>query len=901
MRRTLLVSIALCLSACGGSSSSGSNSTTPEAPRRARVLRADVTAPAMPAFEAVLRDDSLLIVRGGRRLVLRESEVRTAALDFASPVVGLAEREDAFLYLTADGTLYKTDDATALGRPVSIGSTSLARLSTLGASRGRLVVMAGDMVGDLYSSDGGEFVKADLPARSVLGATFSDATHGCVLLFDGTARYSDDGGQTFRVVPGLARAFALDLHHGACRFHGGTEEEPTFQTIDERGRGVDYEPADDSEREGVYPYRAAELYLSRGTMARVGRTRAVAIGPEPTTVQVFALDDGHRIATHENALPPACTLIDVGDVAVAVCTPEEGDKTAWITRNGDEWTPLVGLERTLGIAGAQVFGSDDGQLAWTGPCNDDPSIASEDDTICVLRDTSTGAHVSVMISEHGTSAIRGLAGQYLLLDVTTADRFWVAKLGTDEAFDVSVPDARRILDVELASDGTLVVLVEQDAGVRAVYLGTPGTELVRRALPEGAIDASFQNAEQGVAAGRTMRDVFRTRDGGQTWTPMRISLEGDPSRTQLLDPERFLECHRGYCLGLSWRGGRGRSVVVRPMDEDETPATLAATGPDRLGDEPSTGLVLPTALRCELVDGTTTLERPTPAPARVRATRVYGDGRYYAWVDETARGARTVSQVHWRGTDADGAYSGSSRVADSNAARGVTVRIDVVSAGRQGVLANICTQQGETRECKFAIIPPGGVPLLLEGSEPHTTSHGRMISTYSVRELFFVVAPEQTGPKVYLFDPASGASSAFAIGEHVQGAFAGIAETALGPYFVLTDPGARLWQAIVEQEQGVSFPPFAAITDSRIGACRGGARSATARWPGHLVLRIGDETIEGNGFAEIALSDGPACISGYGLSTDPVFGRVEANDEGRFVGFVEHGSEGLRNVRCRLP
>ena len=68
----------------------------------------------------------------------------------------------------------------------------------------------------------------------------------------------------------------------------------------------------------------------------------------------------------------------------------------------------------------------------------------------MLRDTTTGSHVSVMISEHGASAIRGLAGEYLLLDVAAADRYWVAKLGTEETYDVEVPGARRIVEAEAA-------------------------------------------------------------------------------------------------------------------------------------------------------------------------------------------------------------------------------------------------------------------------------------------------------------------------------------------------------------------------------------------------------------------------------------------------------------------
>lgn len=901
LRASLLASIlsTAVLTSCGGTGPSAVATTTPEVSRRPRVIRADVTAPAFPPMETQLRDDSLLILRGGRRLLLGQNEVSNAELDFASPVIALAELDHTFLYLTADGTLYSTGSGGPLARPTPVASTELQRLSTLGPSRGRIVVLAGDLVGDLYSSDGGELVKAPLPARSVIGATFTDSLHGCVLLFDGTGRYTDDGGTTYRIVPGLARAFALDLHHGSCRYSSGTHEEPVFQTIDATGDGVEYEPGDDSDRDGVYPYRPAELYLSRGSMARIGRTRAVAIGPEPTTVQVFSLEDGRRLGAYPDALPPSCTLIDAGDAAVAVCTPEGEDGTAWITRDGGSFTQLTGLGRVLAVPGAQLHGSDDGQLAWTGACEDDPSIASGDDTICVLRNLETGAHESIMISEHGVSAIRGLAGDWLLLETLAGERYWLAHLGTEETVDVSVPGTRSLLEVELASDGTLVVFADHADGAKAVYLGTPGGELVRRSIPEAAVDVSFQTIDQGIAAGRTMRDVFRTRDGGQTWSPMVISLEGDASRTPLLDPERYLECHRNYCLGFSWRAGRGRAVVVRVMAEDEPPRTLASTGPDRLGDEPRAGLVLPTSLRCELMDGVQTLERPAPL-ATGATSRIYGDDRFTAWIDEVPRGRRSFMQVHWRGTDGEGAYQLSSRLADSNASRGATIRTDVVSVSRHGALLNVCSMSAGPRECRFAIVPPNGVPMLLDGAEPHTATHGQMVARFTVRDLFFVVAPNESGPVVFLFDPIQGSASHFAVGEAVGEAFAGVADTALGPYFVLTDRGARLWQAVVEQDEGVSFPAFAAITDTRLSICTREEASAEVRWPGHVQLRIGDETIEGNGFAEVALSDGPACVRRYVLASDPVFGQFTSNADGRFEGFVERGTEGLRRVRCSL-
>lgn len=900
IRRVLLAFVLVILASCGGSTTTSTIRTTPEGTRRARVLRADVSAPSFPALELQLRDDSLLIVRGGRRMVLAAEGVRSAELDFASPIVAVADRESSFLFLTADGAGYVVEGSDPLGRPTPEFSTSLQRLSPLGGSRGRLVVLAGDLVGDLYLSDGGELVKADLPPRTVLGATFTDETHGCALLFDGTGRYTDDGGSTFSVVAGLSHAHSLDLHGGSCRFHVGTQDEPAYQVVDERGFATDYEPGEDPLRDGVYPYRPAELFLARGSMARLGRSRALAIGPAPTTVQVFSIDDGRLLATHEEALPGACTLVDTGETVVAVCTPEEGEPSAWITRDGEHFAPFIGLSRVLETRGAQLLGSDDGQLAFTGPCEDDPAIASEEDTVCVIRDVSTGAHTSVMISDHGASAIRGIAGEYLLLQTVSNSRFWLAHLGTEETRDVTISGARRIIEAELASDGTLVVIADHDGGTRAVHVGPPNGELVRHDLPEGAVDASFQDREHGVAAGRTMHEIFRTRDGGLTWAPMRVALEGDATRTPLLDPERYLECRRNFCVGYSWRAGRGRAFVLHPMFEDSAPTTLASQGPDRLGDEPLSPLVLPTELRCEYVEGTTSIERPAPAPARTVATRVYGDGSYTAWVDAVRRGRRTAHQIHWSGEDAEGRYASSSRLADSNAPAGATLQVDVISAARTGALLNLCFVREEARECQFAIVNAGGVPLVLQGSEPHIASHGMMVATYSVRDLFFAVVPRATGPMVFLFDPAAGGVSSFDVGEAIGEAFVGIANTSIGPYFVLTNDSARLWNAIVEQGDSIGFPPFAAITDLRISSCRDTESAATTRWPGRIRLRIGEEILDGSGFAEIGLSSGPACVRRYVLATDPVYGRVESNAEGQMIGFVDKGEEGLRNIRCSL-
>lgn len=885
------------LVSCGGTST---GSTTPPQPERRGpqlVLRADVTPPAIPTLELPLRANALMVMRGGRRLVMDDAGVHAAALDFASPILGAAEREGEYLFVTADGAYYRVEGDDPLGTPSRIGELTLPRLSNVAPSRGRLAVLAGDIVGDLYTSVGGEFVRAELPPRSVSHAVFTDEEHGCALLFDGTGRATDDGGASYHYVPGLERAYALDYHDGQCRFHVGSADEPTYQTLDERGRAIAYEPEDDDDRDGVYPYRAAELFLARGTMGRIGRERAVALASDPTSVHVFDLTTGERLGTYEDVLPQSCSLVDAGRAVVAFCTPADDDATALYTRDGQHWEPLAGLSRALGIRGAQVYGSDDGQLAWTGPCEDDPAIASEEDTICVLRDLDSGAHASVMISSHGTSLIHGIAGDYLLLEAQATERFWLAHLGTEETIDVDIPGARRIVDVELASDGTLVVIAEETGGARVIHLGPPGGELARRTIPEGAVDASFQTDANGVAAGRSMREIFRTRDGGQTWSPMRVMLEGEAERTPLLDPERYLECHASYCLGFSWRGGRGRAFVLHPVREDAQPTTLGAIGPDRLGDEPTMPLSIPTLLRCEVGEA---LPAPTrPALARNATSKMYGDGNFLAWVDEIPRGRRTAHQIHWRGRDSSGEYQASSRVADSNAPRGSTLYVSVVTAARPAAVLNLCMTTPERIECRLAIVRPNEVPIAMEGAQPHFASHGSMVASFSPRELFYLAMRLPSGPVVHLLDPADLGGGSFDVGANVGDAFVGLASTSLGSYFVLTDRAARLWQAVVETETVLGFPPVAAIRENRISACRGNEPQASVRWPTDLRLRIGEETVEGKGFATIALSQTAPCLANVNLSSDPFYGHLEADAEGRMIGPVERDGA-LVQTTCTL-
>lgn len=72
-----------------------------------------------------------------------------------------------------------------------------------------------------------------------------------------------------------------------------------------------------------------------------------------------------------------------------------------------------------------------------------------------------------------------------------------------------------------------------------VAIGTPD-HLELRPLPAGARAANFMSATQGFAAGSDGSQLWWTRDGGETWRPLRLRVDGDPSAV-VLAPGRLGE------------------------------------------------------------------------------------------------------------------------------------------------------------------------------------------------------------------------------------------------------------------------------------------------------------------------------------------------------------------------
>jgi hypothetical protein len=62
-----------------------------------------------------------------------------------------------------------------------------------------------------------------------------------------------------------------------------------------------------------------------------------------------------------------------------------------------------------------------------------------------------------------------------------------------------------------------------------------GDEAVRVSLPPGALSVAFTDRQRGLAAGRTADALWTTSDGGATWDPAAVSIEGDPGHLRV-DP-----------------------------------------------------------------------------------------------------------------------------------------------------------------------------------------------------------------------------------------------------------------------------------------------------------------------------------------------------------------------------
>ena len=95
-------------------------------------------------------------------------------------------------------------------------------------------------------------------------------------------------------------------------------------------------------------------------------------------------------------------------------------------------------------------------------------------------------------------------------------------------------------------------------------------QTVLMAVPEEAVSVGFASRDRGLAVGSHLDEVWTTVDGGETWTPHEIEVDGDPAAVKL----RRVRCTNSACAAepLVWMTPEVRSKI-----DAEPPRLVAPT------------------------------------------------------------------------------------------------------------------------------------------------------------------------------------------------------------------------------------------------------------------------------------------------------------------------------------
>lgn len=158
--------------------------------------------------------------------------------------------------------------------------------------------------------------------------------------------------------------------------------------------------------------------------------------------------------------------------------------------------------------------------------------------------------------------IVNLSGEWLIADASS--HWWAQSLvdGQTNEFDTTIR-ARRLRAVEgglyrsestrrartrelrarrerrrKASRGEPVEEPAEEAPqIYTFVIGSPVTGMRERPLPEGATGVAMASVTRGIAAGEHAGLLWTTADGGETWQPAELPIDGDPSAITLDEPK----------------------------------------------------------------------------------------------------------------------------------------------------------------------------------------------------------------------------------------------------------------------------------------------------------------------------------------------------------------------------
>lgn len=728
-------------------------------------------------------------------------------------------------------------------------------------------------------------IVGDLP---LLDVSFLDPQHGLASVDGGLLALTADAGQSWRVVEGRAFPTLMRPRDGYWRL--------TYEDRGTEARFLHVFPDGRSEEAGAVP----PPWVGTEPEMRVGLARDLPQSAiEGTVLDGWAIGAFHsnrhllrvRVGSGEHelirdALPSAgCRVVRWGTRLAAIC-----DGTTEST--------------------SRLLASDDGRSFREVTVLDVPRERISEAHLALSADGRTAAwndYPYRRVATYGASSLRDVPA-LTVQDVSdrgvlgsTEDGVAVAGGAPATLTFAALPTRLSEVHARWLPDGTIWVAGYEgrayDPETFACYRGVPGGTLSRVPLPGGASTVFFVGAERGVAAGRSLAELWRTTNGGERWERVPVGDESESTRVVFGFTSSWCDLERCVVSGTYpalWE----QTLIVElrgwgPLPPSVTRVRAAAPPlqPERRAWHPVMDAL---RLLCTSPpDARVTSPPIVAAPTNASVLDFgYGLGRGRLVLETSGR-----ARVEWSGRDERGAFAGATAAAPFPAAfpgDGPTM-VTAARLDRGGVDLRLCRERPE-RICRVALARPGRV---LAVSALETAARAAVglpeggVAWLDDESRLSVLGSD--GASVSARSPLVVHSELTAVGL-VAGAPVVLAWLTSGHWYAYAARADALPVHV-----GEHHGPIAVCRSPRPSSASGGAPAVIVAT---TELRIGFSSLSGEGTdAQLEIGPSATCIrsidqtSRYGSGL--VQGRVEAQPDGTLTGSIA-AEPGIRPAVCRV-
>lgn len=620
------------------------------------------------------RDETVQhVVIGSLRADVASGDVAFGHDRFAAPIVAATRVASGWVFVSRDGAVASAPSFTG----------TLTRRGNIGRAVGQVRIGSGralltDDAGAVWSTDGTVDIRAvdTLPDGTAIAGVYADARHGAVVMNGGRAFHTDDGGATWHGIDlGTDAAFNV-FARGTTIVFATTAG---YREIDASGRlreTTDLATEDVTLSRGtVRSLVSAARRNDSSVIDAIDAARGVLREgawwiPDERTVRVVDAATGAVRREMRGVLPASdCSLRAWGDALAATCHATTG--TLFRSDDGEHFRAIDDARSEVGI----VFSDDGLHAARRGRCaaiagHDPDAYRTDSMHVCVYSENGGWHEFDASTQLRELSAMHGDALIVRSLDSVDESLVHVLHASEDRFAPLTAPSASndgsgsiRVEDARFTTDGWIAALGAQGEGRVATHvllIGPTERALTVHALPPGASRIGFLDARHGLAAGVDASKLWRTVDGGATWIPLTVPLDGDPRTVSFeLETTRAtgeIDCRVDRCQVAN-------TVRVRGLDDPRgtggpvlaPPAPLASDEATRYGYTPGLGLRT-NRLVCTSRDRALPA-RSAGAPDGDRRRVAIGAAGASVELDLHSAAADGIdARVHWRGGDERGPF-----------------------------------------------------------------------------------------------------------------------------------------------------------------------------------------------------------------------------------------------------